>query len=362
MEYSIGDRLRIEGEVYTIKGKIKYKNRNDDLVWFEYKIVGDKNGKEKWLSHDEYYREYSISEVSNERLSTDDYHVVDRGVEEVIGAWGNVDVDNGERAGFVEYEDSTEEKIISSETWDDGEEISFGYYIDFDEIEVIKHSEKNNTNTYVKSKCNPLTVIVCVIIFTFVMGSAFMPVIVGSMKSKNAISKYLKDSANFESITSITGSDREKADVYKTEQSVDLAVKEIIDAIEGNTEDVQQNTEDGDNSVAILTKYEYCLVYVSEDNETLVQISSRKYAYNSNSSLYRSSYWTNRYYRRYYYSKGYSSDFSTYKNVSSPYNSFNDSAIDNTSYDSTYNTYSSSVRQSSVNSRSSSGGGTSSGK
>ncbi len=61
--------------------------------------------------------------------------------------------------------------------------------------------------------------------------------------------------------------------MYSTDLSVDDAAKAIIQAIDGGTEDVQKNGED--DSVAILTKSEYCLVYTSTDQTTMVQIAPR---------------------------------------------------------------------------------------
>ena len=60
------------------------------------------------------------------------YHKVDEGREIVRQYSGNVDVDLGEAALFSEYEDPTEERIISVETWSDGTEWSTGHYLDED--------------------------------------------------------------------------------------------------------------------------------------------------------------------------------------------------------------------------------------
>ena len=48
----------------------------------------------------------------------------------VVSVMGNVDVVVGDEVSFEEYEDRTEEKIISVEHWDDGTEYSSGYYLD----------------------------------------------------------------------------------------------------------------------------------------------------------------------------------------------------------------------------------------
>lgn len=372
MEYLVGDILLINGSRYKIIGKVQYKNLSDNCFWYEYRLIQQETGMEKWLSADLNYNEYSISEAI---LSSDTtgYHVVDEGTEEVVGAWGNVDVESGDRAKFIEYEDDTEEKIRSCEIWDDETEYSSGYYIDLNEIQVVangggggaaaQNQYQGNTSYKPKKKFSITNVIIILSIVCVLFGSLFNSF--GGLISSKSIAKHLKeDTAQYTYVTSITGSEQEHADVYSSNADLDTTVRDILNAIEGNTEDVQQNTEDGDESVAILTKNEYCLVYISEEDEheVLVQISSRKYAYTSDRDLYRGRRYSNRYYRRFYYSRGYSSDNQSYgSDYSSAYRDFDDSTINYNSSD-TYNTYSSTVRQSSVNSRNSSGGGLSSGK
>lgn len=366
MEYSVGDTLLVDGKVYQIIGKIHYKNLSDNCCWFEYRMESKEAPQyERWLSYDSVYKEYSISQVVS-NVSTAGYHEVDSGEEEVIGAWGNVDVAVGDRARFREYEDQTEEKIISTEFWDDyGEETSVGYYLDLDEIRIYDGDEPYNgsgiqENFRKGGNAKNMTSIIIWMLFIslFVI---FELADSGISFQSHSIAKYLKKSVNYTYVTSITGSQKQDADVYRTSLDLDTAVKDIINGIEGDTQDVQQNTEDGDNSVAILTDKEYCLVYVSEENETLVQISSRKYAYTNDNTPYHARAHTHRYYRRYYYSKGYYSDAGSYRKYTSPYSTFDDTTV-NSSYNDVYSGYASSIRQASVNSRTSSGGGISSGK
>ncbi|MDE6759513.1 MAG: DUF4178 domain-containing protein [Lachnospiraceae bacterium] len=366
MEYSVGDTLLVGGRVYHIIGKIHYKNLSDNCCWFEYRMESKETPQyEKWLSYDSVYKEYSISEVVS-NVSTAGYHEVDSGEEEVIGVWGSVDVAVGDRARFREYEDSTEEKIISTEFWDDyGEETSVGYYLDLDEIRIYDGNEsyassfKQGDIDKNQIRKTVINVAVWAVLIMYVLWKEGLDSDI--LFQSHSIAKYLKKSAKYTYVTSITGNLKQDADVYKTTVNLDTAVKDIINGIEGDTQDVQQNTEDGDNSVAILTDKEYCLVYVSEENETMIQISSRKYAYTNDNSLYHAGHHTHRYYRRYYYSRGYHSDAGSYGKYTSPYASFDDATV-NSNYNDAYSSYSSSVRQASVGSRTSSGGGLSSGK
>ena len=137
VDFAVGNRLLVDGDDYKVVGKILYRNENDGMTWTEYRMLKCSSGSEYWLSVDDYYREYSISKVVH-LANIKGYHEVDSGTEVVVQRWGDVDVDAGERAGFTEYEDDTEEKILSYEFWSDGKEISKGYYLDENEIELIE--------------------------------------------------------------------------------------------------------------------------------------------------------------------------------------------------------------------------------
>ena len=149
--------------------------------------------------------------------------------------------------------------------------------------------------------------------------------------------------------------------MFQSTLSVDSVAKIIIDNVYEKIEDVQQSEED--NSVAIITDDEYCIVYSDSDdsNNTLVQVSSRLYTYTSSEAPYHSNTYVSNYYRNYYYSRGYISDTERYDNYTTSYESFDGDYIDKNTSDN-YRSYSNSVRQSSIYSRSSSGGGTGFGK
>lgn len=122
---------------------------------------------------------------------------------------------------------------------------------------------------YNKKYLKPISlviILICIILFINLI-----------ISGNSTILNYLKtNSSKYIYITSITGENNEKADVYKSNSDLDSTAKDIINSINGEVESVQQNTEDGDNSIAILTNDEYCLIYISEDKEVLIQVSSRK--------------------------------------------------------------------------------------
>ena len=374
MRFSRGDILSVQNEGYVVVGGVTYRNMADGNCWDEYRLRKLEGSAEAWLSIDDVFREYSITMVTGSiRPSLSGYHIVDQGREVVVDTIGSVDVVRGDAAAFAEYEDVTEELIISEERWDDGPEYSKGHYVDWEEICYIRHDDSAAEASEKMSK-KEVRLVSAFIILVFMVPflGAMLGFLVNNIHVSQSISHYLKKAGKdslmqYSYVTSITGASGQKADVYKAGPSytIDFVAEDIITAIEGDTEYVQKDEEAGDGeegSVAILTKKEYCLVYPSEDNEVLVQVSNRKYAYTDDSYPYRSRRHGRRYYRRFYYSTGYSSDSSSYsKKYSSPYSSFDDTSI-NYSGSNSFNTYSGTVRQNSINSRRSDGGGLSSGK
>ncbi|MBO5371692.1 MAG: DUF4178 domain-containing protein [Lachnospiraceae bacterium] len=360
----------VDGTEYCVIGGMGFYNHSDGSRWMEYRLKSVQGNREKWLSIDNIYQEYALytacaysSIFTPEEMSKNGYYQADAGNAKVSGeCFGNVDVEQGDKVHYIEYEDRTEEKILAIEQWEDETEYATGYYLDWDEIIPIEgepEADAYANGSQMKAAKNVLANAICIVaVLAVVIGVIF------AIKDKGTIRAFLKDSPNFTYETSITSdiNSRKKADVYSTDLSVETAAMTIIQAIDGNTEDVQESDED--NSVAILTKNEYCLVYTDTENITMVQISDRAYVYQSTNTPYRSTRHTHSYYRRFYYARGYASDYGRYGNESSGYEGYDGDTVDTVDTDTAdiYRTYSNSVRQSSVNTRSSSGGGISSGK
>lgn len=381
-----GDKIKVDGSIYTVDGSIMFLNDADNYKWIEYKIKDIKDGSIAWLSIDSTYSEFAIyrtcrksKDFTEDGLQQKGYRETDYGHASVIESSGNVDTEIGDRVRYSEYEDVSEENIMAIEDWEDETEYSKGYYLDENEIEKLSNQDTNNTvsqeNSDEKysetmtsdesnysnhsSSTSGIIIIICVIVVAIIGVFASFTGSSGSTK----IEDFIKSSTDFTYYTSMTSDldDKQKADVYQTKLSVEAASKLIIDGIEGDTESVQDNSEDG--SVAILTKDEYCLVYTSEDSQTLVQISTRNYAYSSTHRPYHARHSTGLFYRSYYYNRCYNTDSSRYSRSNNGYENYTNTST-NTGYNDNnkYKTYSDSVRDSSVGSRPSSGGGTSSGK
>lgn len=366
-------KIQVDGSEYLVLGGIEFYNSHDGSRWNEYRLTETRSGQERWLSIDNLYEEYAIytqqaysDEFTPDQISRSGYRSSDSGRATVASCFGAVDADQGEWVTYEEYEDGTEEYLMSIEQWEDGKEYSKGYYLDANEITAIDSDfteagqegfyRGGSTNTAGKRKKYAKIAIGVAVVMAIIV----MSIVYGVSNSKS-IRKIISKNSAFTYTTSITSdlNSKKKADVYETYLSVEEAVKLIIREVDGKTEEVQAD-EDGE-SVAILTKKEYCLVYQSEDGETLVQISSRSYAYQSTNRPYRSTDRIHRHYRSFYYTWGLPKDRTSYDNTRSGYDSYDDTTLARDNSD-PYRSYSNSIRQSSINTRKSSGGGISSGK
>ncbi|MCM1185390.1 MAG: DUF4178 domain-containing protein [Lachnoclostridium sp.] len=358
MFYDVGTLLSINGLPGKVIGYIQYENTQDPgKFWTEYRLKTQRG--EAWLSCDEFYDEYSVSYPANDvggRIGPE-WHKVDEGTQIVRFSSGDVDVDPGESASFIEYEDASEDHTLSVEIWSDGTEFSKGEYIEKSDI------VETGFEAPVVRKTSNLTALYLVFGFVFVW--VLVGIVLPNLNTGKSIAKYVKNSEKYIYETSISGSEKQKASVYayQTSATTDDVAKDIIQGIEGNTRSVIQKDDTADEEIAILTDKEYCLVYhpENEGQKVYVQVSGRKYNYTSDNAPYRSSAAGTLWYRSHYYSVGYASDSVSYKGTPSAYSMYNGTTIHNIG-NGYFDSYSSSIRQSSINSRKSSSGGLSSGK
>lgn len=361
MFYRVGTLLNINGLQGKVIGYIQYVNPQDgNKDWTEYRLKTNRG--ECWLSCDEIYNEYSISWPANDVRGQigPEWHKVDEGTQVVRAYGGDVDVDPGERASFIEYEDASEDHTLSVEIWSDGAEYSRGEYIERNQILETGYEKVH------KGLSSGAAVGILMVIFFFLSftGSICSAACSGGGANKS-ISKYVDKSTRYEYVTSITGNEKQKAKVYTyyTSSTTDEVAKDIIQGIEGYTESVTQKDDTENEEIAILTSKEYCLVYHPEfeDDVVYVQVSDRKYNYTSDNAPYRISSAGTAWYRSHYYSSGYTKDSSSYKSTPSAYSLYQGSTIHNIG-NGYFDSYSNSIKQSSINSRKSSSGGISSGK
>ena len=129
--FNVGDTIKADGSDYIVEGLIVFINEADNLKWTEYKIRQLSSRKVKWLSVDNDYEEYAIYTQAGSKKGFSESEILSKGFKEadfgkanVISFAGNVDVENGDWVRYREFEDISEENIISIEEWEDETEYS----------------------------------------------------------------------------------------------------------------------------------------------------------------------------------------------------------------------------------------------
>lgn len=335
----------IERVKYTVVNMIEYKE--DTWVWQEYEIKHDagairwlcaekdENNKTEYSIYDKYYGDINENEISFSSQNTQ-YELYEKGTATVKDYFGNADVDVGERCEYIDYISEDKSKVLSIEKWEEEIEKSEGRYIDSSKVRITNEidTQKEEMEKINKKKGRIMSWIIYGIIFLPLMISVFSSLTSGLFVNKS-MQKYIDKQKKYTYVTSVTNNtNREKAKIYKSPYNeIDTTVKDIISGVpEGITETIDADPNTEEDGIGLKTKEEFAYIYL-ENGNVYVQVSNKNYANNNTGSTYHNRYHT-------YYYATYNSNRSSY----------------------TYSTYRNSARQQSVNSRTSSGGGTSSGK
>lgn len=342
--------LYIDNIKYTVVNMIEYKENS--WIWQEYEIHGENQDK-KWLcvEKDEYGKtEYSIYKKYSGKIDTNElyffidstsYELYEKGIATVKDYFGNADVDLYETCDYIDYISKNQKQIISVERWEDETEKSQGEYIDSSRVRVTNEQDiEKIRKEKAELKKAKISVFVTCTFFLLCIVIPLFSSLQSTLASNKAIEEYLekqtkKKIPSYSYVTSITNNtNNKKAKVYKSAlPTIDSVVKNIIDAVPEkitNTIDSDPNTQE--DGIGLNTKKEFAYIYM-ENGIVYVQVSKKDYVTNSGGTTYHSSH------NHYYYST---------------FGSTRSSPL--------YSNYSYSARQSSINSRIPSGGGTSSGK
>lgn len=364
-QLDVGQILKINSKTYEIDSYIVYEDE-ENSKFIEYELICKSNRRDiLWLcvgiNYDEvlFFKRAKYAD-GDRSLINKGYEIIEDLDARTINSC-NADNDPYERVHFKEFKHKDSNQIYSIETWEDEVCYSESVDIDIDSIEILIDTPSRNISSQRNNKSN-LPYLKYILLLLIPAGLLLFS---SHMNNKKFIADYLREDTSYEYFTSLTSDvdSKLKADVYKTELSMETATEFIVGAASNLIQDVQSS--DDEYSVGILTKYEYAMVYIGMDDKTYIQVSPREYVYTGSNELYYSYYpSSNLYYTDFYYSFGYEKDKKRYKKRTSPYVAYAGNTVNKKSSDKyrVLKSSGSSIKQSSVFSRTSSGGGLSSGK
>ncbi len=318
---------------------MKFVEKSGDHKWLC--VEKDENDRTKYSLYTKYKRRINEKEKF---LNIDGikYEVYEKGIATVKNYFGNADVDIYENCVYIDYISSDKKNIVSIEKWEDEIEKSIGEYLDDSRVVITNELDieriKKIYREDKKSKKSKWNFLIIVMIILMLCNS---PTLFSDLFANKSIEKYLEKQTKisvpkYYYETSITNNsdNSKKARLYKSNlKSIDAVVKDIINGVhEGITDIIDYDPDTEEDGIGVYTKNEFVYIYM-EDNDVYVQVSGKGYV-NKGGTLYHGGN-HNTYYHR-------------------TYNSTRKSTV--------YSNYRYSARQNSINSRKTSGGGTSSGK
>lgn len=356
MILSSGQQVIIHNTTYSVRCGISFRSGED--AWMEYQLVDD-SGRSIWLSLDDGNNEYAIYRMVGSDFEGVNYNEFpcDSGTARVVSSFGS-DCDDGESVRFEEYE-APDGKIYAIERWSDETEYSIGVKIDFSDLEILEApaNAQSFSSSESSSKISTLiTVIICVVIGGFWAMLEFGGC---SCSSSKTFDKCIDSSTGFKYESSLTSAaNKEKADIYRTAQSVDEATKAILNCMEGNVTDVMQSSIENNDAVSMIDPKNYVLVYKGTNGGTLVQKSSRKFAYANDTELFEADDDTKSWYQLYYHERAYADDAKKFSDSADGYRNYHRTHVffiptGGNYYN--YNNYASGLRSQSAARRSGSG-------
>ena len=335
MEHYVGDAFRVENTFYRVSGKIQYKNVETQRTWYEYRVFSPETGEEAWYSCDIYKDENWLTKLQSDD-SLEDVYFLEQEALQVVATKGVVGDEVGDTMVLKKHQDAFGKNVKLVKSWSEKEEYFSGYCEGAREnpftenMGATKNRKtkkkwfgRNKERTPIQKSMLMFRLIVSVLVLLIAsLGSLW-----NRLNVPSAIEFMEDNPMRFIHVHSLISEQEDFADVYMSTESMDDTAIAVIEHIEGKAEEVQQNAELGDDSIAILTEKEYCFIYKSENNQVLVQVCKRKYAYTCDHPLFQGTELSNEFYKHFYYTWGYRDDRVTYLEVASPYMTYQNTVL-----------------------------------
>ena len=126
MEFDSYTALRIEGKPYIIAEKIRYKEKTSDDTWTEYGLAAEGESGRQWLSVSDGGLSCALSSPVQQTTPPKGYRMADKGTEVVVGVWGDSDASVGDEASYFAYKSADGKNTFFLEVWSGTESASAG--------------------------------------------------------------------------------------------------------------------------------------------------------------------------------------------------------------------------------------------
>lgn len=282
MEFDCYTALRIEGKPYIIAEKIRYKEKTSDDTWTEYGLVAEGESGRQWLSVSDGGLSCSLSSPVQRTTPPKGYRMTDKGTEVVVGVWGDSDASVGDEAPYFSYKSADGESTFFVEEWDGMKSASSGRSIASAEVCVDTDASPRKVQTlrwaarkrFVSRLAQQVVMAVAGICLLSFLLSWFdddfrWHDVRNFFGAPYTLSERLSD-APYYTEAADEGSDA----VYTARIDAASAALDLIEGVDGRTQEAYQDTGDAAQTIVIRTAEEVAHLTNTSEGTAHIAISS----------------------------------------------------------------------------------------
>ncbi|MGP1585734.1 MAG: DUF4178 domain-containing protein [Schwartzia sp. (in: firmicutes)] len=286
MEFDCWTGILIEGKPYTIVEKIRYREKASDVRWTEYGLIAGTQEKGWWLSVMDGGLSCTLSRTVPQGTPPKQYRLRDQGKELVVGVWGVSDASVGDEASYREYESEDGKYTFFLENWSEKRIGASGWHVDPAQIRldptaaaaVRANALKWEGRKRFLSNCcwvyaAPFLYVCVLFLLCGDFADSFrwhdvrrffhVPYRMEERLSDAPYYTPLKDAENTQG-----------GHLYESVLDPGASAMDIIEGVDGWTQEVRQEMAGADRAIIIKTKDEACRVGKTAEGKTIIWVGT----------------------------------------------------------------------------------------
>ena len=285
MDFDCWTGLLIEGKPYTIVEKIRYREKASDVRWTEYGLITGTEEKGWWLSVMDGGLPCTLSRTVSQVTAPKQYQLRDQGKELVIGIWGVSDASVGDEASYREYESEDGKYTFFLENWAEKRIGASGWHVDPAQIHLdptetaavrAKSLKWKVWKRFLFNRCWACVALLFYIFFLLWLfedsaDSFRWHDVRRFLHVPYRMEERLSDAPYY---TPLKDANTQGGHLYESTLDPGASAMDIIEGIDGWTQEVRQDLAAADQAIVIKTKDEACLVSTTTDGNTLIWVGS----------------------------------------------------------------------------------------
>lgn len=286
MDFDCWTGLLIEGKPYTIVEKISYRGKAPNERWTEYGLITETGEEGWWLSVMDGGRHCTLSRTVSQVTPPKQYRLRDKGKEIVVGVWGVSDASVGDEAAYSEYESEDGKYTFFLENWEEKRIGASGWHVDPVQIHLdpsetaavrAKSLKWKGWKHLLFNRCWVCAAMLFYIFFLLCLFGDFADNfrwhdVRRFLHVPYRMEERLSDAPYYTPITDAENT--QGGHLYESSLDPGASAMDIIESVDGWTQEVRQEVAAADRAIVIKTKDEACRVSKTAEGKTLIWVGS----------------------------------------------------------------------------------------